>query len=902
MYLKSTVIQKTLTLKFMTRKFMKKYLCMLSFSITSHVCLNAATVSEINPQIDVAAQLPFRNVDLPMERRVDDLISRLTVDEKIGQTMMNSPEIPRLGIQTFHWWNEALHGVARNGFATVFPQAIAMAAAWNPTLHEHIADVIATEARAKNNEILLKNKGSLRYEGLTIWSPNINIFRDPRWGRGQETYGEDPFLTAQLGAAFVRGLQGNDPVYLKTVATLKHYAVHSGPESERHRFDAVVSARDLRETYLPAFEYGIREARAMSIMSAYNAINGTPAPANRFLLQTVLRDEWGFSGAVVGDVDTVKDLYDLNCHNFSKDAAEASAVSIKAGNDLCSGTTYAGLSDALKRGIVTEADIEVALRRVLLLRFKLGQFDPAEKVHYRQIPISENDTPAHNDLALESARQSLVLLKNDGALPWDSKTLKTVAVIGPTADDSSALLGNYAGKPSKPVTLLTGLKNKLEPRGVRVVYEPGCPIATGFRENGAPFAVGTLLTDESKRSPGLARSVYTGPELQGPALSQETDVNVDLTWSSFAPVTGIPVTGGSVRWTGVIEAPVSGNYILSITAAGGVRLVVDDQIVIDGWKPKEEQILNAIVPFTAGKPRRVRLEYQQDKYSGRIVFGWKSQGDNHAMEQAIAAAQAADHIVMTLGITPDLEGEEMKVNIEGFTGGDRTSIMLPASQRELLAKISALGKPVTIVLTTGSPLSFDTSKANAILLAWYYGQSGGYAVAEALLGETNPAGRLPVTFYQSDKDLPPFADYSMANRTYRYFRGKPLYAFGHGLSYATFSYGLPVLSATQAKVGETIQVMIPLTNTGKCAGDEVVQVYAHHKNSSVPMPLQSLVGFQRVHMDSKESKTITIPVNVNSLRRWDEKLNQYIVDPGFYELRVGSASDAIFQHVDLEIR
>ena len=483
-------------------------------------------------------------------------------------------------------------------------------------------------------------------------------------------------------------------------------------------------------------------------MSAYNAIDGVPAPANKRLLTDILRDTWGFPGAVVGDVDTVSDI--TRGHRYTKDNAEGSAAALKAGNDLCSGTTYKALADSLKRGLVTQADIDAALRRLLLLRFKLGQFDPPDRVPFTKIPVSENDSPAHEQLALQASRESLVLLKNDGALPWDVKTIKTLAVIGPTAGDSQALVGNYNGTPARPVTLLKGLRDKLEPLGVQVNYEPGVPLVAGFQVKGVP----------------------------------------------------------------------------------------DD-----------------------------------------------------GLDRALAAAKAADHIVLTLGITPSLEGEEMRVKATGFSGGDRASILLPECQRDLIDKIAALGKSFVVVLTNGSALSFDVSKPNAILDTWYYGEQGGNAVAEALVGDYDPAGRLPITFYQSDSDLPAFTDYSMANRTYRYFKGKALYAFGHGLSYTTFAYDGASLSAPQAGAGDTVRLHVTVRNSGSRAGDEVVEVYAHAMNPPVAMPLEQLVGFQRVSFQPGEKKEIAIPVAVDSLRRWDETGNRYVVDPGAYELRVGPASD-----------
>jgi beta-glucosidase len=844
-------------------------------------------------------EMPFRDPDLPIERRLDDLISRLTIEEKIGQTMMGTPEIKRLGIPRYDWWNEALHGVARNGTATVFPQAIGLAATWNPDLHQRIADAISTEARAKNNELIAQSGGNTkRYQGLTLWSPNINIFRDPRWGRGQETYGEDPFLTGQFTVAFVRGLQGNDPRYLKTVATVKHFAVHSGPEPERHRFDAVVSGRDLRETYLPAFEAGIREGGATSLMSAYNAVNGVPAPASTMLLQNILRDEWGFEGAVVGDVDNVADIWRDNGHKYAQDAAAASALALKTGNDLCSGTTYAALADALQRGLVTEADIDQALRRLFALRFKLGQFDPPERVPYRSISISANNSPGHDQLALEAARQSLVLLKNDGTLPWDARKLRTVAVLGPTADEESALLGNYSGTPSRKITLATGIKTTLEAKGVKVLVEPGVPLVKGFRMSGKPFPAGVLFTDADRRQPGLKGEVFAHEkqdskniQLEGKATATRTDAQVDLQWDEAQPVEGIPTSYASVRWTGVIVPPKSGEYVLGIVAEGAVRLFIDGERIIDSWRKDPERPMSTTLQLEAGKPCHVRLEYAQLTPKGRIQFGWIIPGEDDALERALVAARQADHIVLTLGLTPDLEGESMNVTAEGFKGGDRLTLQLPATQRELLEKVSALKKPTVVVMTTGSAISFDPDQANAVLLCWYYGQRGADAVAEALLGECNPAGRLPITFYREDSDLPPFESYAMTNRTYRFFAGKPLYPFGHGLSYTAFKYTKVSVSKATAKGGESFHVRAAVKNAGKIDGDEVVQVYATALKPSVAMPIKQLVGFQRVALKAGETRNVDISIPVRLLRHWSETDNRYVTDPGDYRIAVGSSSD-----------
>lgn len=842
---------------------------------------------------------PFRNPDLPVERRVDDLISRLTVQEKIPLLTMGNPAIPRLGIPAYFWWNEALHGVARNGTATVFPQAIALAATWNPALHREIADIISTEARAKNNETIARTGGDTQiYEGLTIWSPNINLFRDPRWGRGQETYGEDPFLTSRFAVAFVRGLQGDDPHYLKTVATVKHFAVHSGPEPERHAFDAVVSERDLWETYLPAFEAGIREGGALSLMSAYNAVNGVPAPAHTELLQKILRERWGFAGAVVGDVDNVSDMWREGGHRFSPDAASASATALRAGTDLCSGGTYGALSDALARGIVRETDLDVALRRLLALRFRLGQFDPPERVPFRAIPPSANNTPAHDQLALEAARQSLVLLKNDGTLPFDRATLKTVAVLGPTGAEVSALLGNYSGTPTRKVTLVDAIRAKLESRGVKVLVARGAPLVRPLHPGGNAISAGALFTDATRATPGLRGEIFAhdrqdaaAPKVEGRSAATRTDLQVNLYWNEAQPAPGIPIKDAGARWTGVLVPPVSGEYRLGLIAEGAVRLHVDDRLVIDSWKPERERPLEVTLPLEAGRAYAVRLDYVQLTPTGRVQLGWIAPVANDELERALAAAREADHIVLTLGITPDLEGEEMSVNAEGFRGGDRLDLALPAPQRELLARVAELKKPVAVVLTSGSAISLDDSQAGAVLLAWYYGQRGADAVAEALLGETNPAGRLPVTFYRDTKDLPAFADYSMRNRTYRYYTGKPLYAFGHGLSYTTFAYEKIALSASSARASETVQVSVTVKNTGARDGDEVVQLYATAENPPVPMPLRQLVGFARVPLKAGETKTVSIDLPIERLRRWDEAADRYVVDPGAWRLAAGPSSD-----------
>ena len=837
----------------------------------------------------------FRNVAAPVEARVSDLISRLTLEEKVSQMMMTCPAIPRLGVPAYDWWNEGLHGVARAGEATVFPQAIALAATWNPELHQRIADVISTEARAKNNEaIRLQGGNTQRYQGLTIWSPNINIFRDPRWGRGQETYGEDPFLTGQLAVSFVRGLQGDDAQYLKTVATVKHFAVHSGPEPARHGFDAQIPARDLRETYLPAFEAAIRVGRAMSLMSAYNAVGGVPCSANPMLLGDVLRNEWGFQGAVVGDVDAVKDIH--AGHNFTRDAAESSAAALKAGNDLCSGETYAAIPEAIRRGLLTEAELDRNLARLLKLRFWLGQFDPPEKVRWTKIPLVENNSPEHDALALTAARQSLVLLKNDGTLPWRAKEIHTLAVIGPTADRISALLGNYEGTPAKPVTLLDGLRRKLEPAGVTILRETGSSLVAGFNDDTEPIQPEEMFTDASRKVNGLRADVFDNLALVGAPCATFTDKYLTHNWNEWQPHPVIPMTNSSVRWSGILVPPVDGDYTFLVAVRGALRIWVDDLLLFNSGDQAANLSVRSTVRLTAGKPARLRLEFAQRGSGGSLMLSWRKPESSRRLERALAAARKADHILLTLGLTPELEGEEMSVYAEGFKGGDRTSIQLPACQRELLRQVAALGKPFTVVLTGGSAVSFDTTKANAILEAWYYGQRGGDAVASALLGEFSPAGRLPVTFYQSDTDLPAFEDYKMAappGRTYRYFTGQPLYAFGHGLSYSRFKISRIKLASDRLHAADEIHLQMEVTNQGRLDGDEVIQIYSHRMKADSADPLQSLCGFQRVAVAAGQTVPVALKIPAAQLRRWDAAQGRYTVEAGEYEIRIATASNHV---------
>jgi beta-glucosidase len=698
---------------------------------------------------DVKEPAIWRDPARPLRTRAADLIRRMSLAEKVSQLKNAAPAIPRLGLPAFDYWNEALHGVANNGFATVFPEPVGGAASWNPELFRRQGTIIGVEGRAKFNDYANRHNGDSKWwTGLTYWAPNVNIFRDPRWGRGQETYGEDPFLTAEIGIAFVRGLQGDDPDHLLALACAKHYAVHSGPERDRHKFDAVVSDRDLYDTYLPQFERLVREAKVAGVMSAYNALDGVPASASPFLLTELLRRRWGFEGYVVSDCDAIRDIYGAQQHRYVKTAEEAAALAVKAGCNLCCGGDYNALVRAMQQGLVTEAEIDEALHRTLWTRFRLGLFDPAERVPFSKYTLRDNDTPEHGQAALELARQSIVLLKNDGILPLDRTKLKQIAVIGPNAASKSMLAGNYHGTASRPTSILEGIQRIAE-ADLKVVYAMGSPVTT---------------------SPGTAA------------------------WSA------------------------------------------------------------------------------QDNATERPVAELKA--------EALALASQSDLVVYVGGITPAQEGE----------GFDRDSIELPAEQADLVKALHATGKPVVMVNCSGSAvaLPWEDEHLSAIVQAWYPGQEGGRAVAEVLFGLVNPSGHLPVTFYRSTADLPAFTDYSMKNRTYRYFAGKPLYAFGHGLSYTTFDYAN--LRVTRAGEG-ALTVVLDIANSGSRDGDDVVQLYATPPASSQPQEIRALCGFLRVHLRAGEKRTVKIAVPAIILRRWSVEKKEYVVPSGDWTVAAGASSE-----------
>lgn len=685
----------------------------------------------------------YKNPDAPIEKRAKDLVSRMTLEEKISQTVYTAPAIERLDIPEYNWWNECLHGVARAGVATVFPQAIGLAATFDTALIHRIATAISDEARAKHHEFFLQGDHGI-YKGLTYWTPNINIFRDPRWGRGQETYGEDPFLTGRLGVAFCKGLQGDHPEYLKLVATPKHFAVHSGPEPLRHGFDAVIDEKTMRETYLPAFKECVQEAGAWSIMGAYNRTNGEACCASPTLLQKLLREEWGFEGYVVSDCGAISDIHEH--HKLTNNAAESAALAVKAGCDLNCGNTYDALVEAASQGIISEEDIDTAVERLMTARLKLGMFDPPDRVPYTGIPFEVVGSPEHRALSRTAACDSMVLLKNNGRLPL-SKYMDAVAVIGPNADSHDVLIGNYFGIPNGPITALEGIRDKVS-SNTRIYYAEGCH-----------------LYDK-----------------------------------------------GANRW-------------------------------------------------------------HNETYTG--------------FAEAVSIAERSDAVILCLGLSPALEGEEGAVaNSDG--GGDRTGLELPGDQLELLKRITALGKPTVLVVFNGSPVDLNWAHENvdAIVEAWYPGEEGGNAVADILFGDYNPSGKLPITFPKSLDQVPDFTDYSMEGRTYRYMQEEPLYPFGYGLSFTSFSYSDIKLSSSTIEAGQDLDVSVEVTNTGTRAGTETVQVYLKDIEASTGVPLRQLVAVQKVNLHPGASNRIlfTIEARQMALIRDD---GSCFLEPGSFEVFVG---------------
>ncbi len=856
-------------------------------------------------------QHAYQDPNRPVAERLADLLRRLTLEEKVSQLLSDSPAIDRLGVPAYNWWNECLHGVARAGRATVFPQPIGLAATWDTGLIFRVSTAISDEARAKHHEFLRRGKRGI-YQGLTFWTPNINLFRDPRWGRGMETYGEDPYLTGRMAVAFIRGLQGDDPKYLKTIATAKHYAVHSGPESERHTFDARVSETDLRESYLPQFEAAVTEGGAYSVMCSYNRVDGEAACASPRLLDRILRKEWGFPGYVVSDCGAIGDIY-LH-HKVAPNAPAGVAMAVKSGCDLNCGVEYENLVPAVRRGLIAESEIDVALRRLLTARFRLGMFDPPEVVPYARIPYSVNDNPEHRALALEAARKSMVLLKNDGDLLPLRKDLKTIAVIGPNADSTEVLLGNYTGEPSSPVTPLQGIRRALPP-GARVIYARGSDLADNLPVLETVPASALFASAEGRRN-GLTGEYFKTSNFNGKAyryreltypnsgkfvgpipahpkpLFTRLDPNIDFHWWDGAPRADMDDDNFGVRWAGYLVPPTSGTYRLGAIGMNAFELYLDGKLLVEFNNIHERSYEYQSVELEAGKRYPIRLDYHEFINDADIRLVWAPPGRKY-LEEAIRAARSADAVVMFLGLSPRLEGEEMKVAVEGFRGGDRVRLGIPRAQQELLEKVTSVGKPAALVLLNGSALAVEWAQKHvpAIIEAWYPGQAAGTAIADVLFGNYNPGGRLPVTFYRSESQLPAFDDYRMQGRTYRYFAGEPLYPFGYGLSYTSYAYR-NLLLPRQVRTGSEMKVSVEIENTGKVAGEEVAQLYMSRVGAPADAPIRSLDAFSRIALRPGETKTVSFVLTARQLSQ-PAGNGRMVMNPGEVRIWVGGQQPGV---------
>jgi beta-glucosidase len=820
---------------------------------------------------------PWFDTSLPAGQRAEALVSQMTLEEK-GQQMVNRANaIPRLGVPAYNWWSEALHGAVIRSRATVFPEPVGLAATFDPALVHEMGTAISTEARVEYNMELRNHQ----YAGLDFWSPNINIFRDPRWGRGQETYGEDPFLTSQFGVAFVTGLQGDDPHYIKVVATPKHYVVHSGPEPTRHEMDVKVSRHDEEDTYLPAFRAAIVDAHAESAMCAYNRINGQPACASDFLLTDTLRGAWGFKGYMTSDCGAIRDIY--SGHHFTDSLAAAAAVSLKHGVDTDCADFGEGpvagakaYSDAVTQGLVSQAVMDESLKRLFTARIRLGMFDPPAMVPWSKLPDSDLDSEAHRALALRAARESMVLLKNNGLLPL-KKTVKRIAVVGPLADQIPVLLGNYNNQPSRAVTALDGIKAAFP--GAQVTYVPG----TNFLRNAEPVPTSALRTPDGQ--PGVKAEYFPSADLSGAPSVTRVDPILDF---AFRGPGAAPEAPGarSARFSGTLTPDRTGTYEIGL-ATPNTRLWLDGKLVVDNNVNQDTQRGPKTTEMALQQGHAYTLRLEQTPSRGTPVrLTWRRIVANPQAD-AVAAAKNADVVVAVVGITSQLEGEEMNVNLPGFKGGDRTSLDMPKEEADLLKAVKTTGKPMAVVLMNGSALAVNWAAANAdaILDAWYPGEEGGTAIGQTLSGDNNPAGRLPVTFYKSVNDLPPFEDYNMANRTYRYFKGKPLYAFGHGLSYTRFAYSGLKLSSANMQAGGNLGVDVTVKNTGKLAGDEVAQLYLSFPTAP-GMPIRALRGLQRVNLKPGESRKLHFDLSPRDLSSVTAA-GARIVAPGAYRLSLG---------------
>ena len=824
-----------------------------------------------------------QNPQLKAEQRADDLLKRLSLEEKVQLMMDVSPAIDRLQIPQFQWWNEALHGVGRNGYATVFPITMAMAASWDDALLHRVFTAVSDEARVKARQA--KESGRIRrYQSLSFWTPNINIFRDPRWGRGQETYGEDPYLTAKMGLAVVRGLQGMTydgkwiGDYKKLLACAKHFAVHSGPEWNRHTFNIEdLPERDLWETYLPAFKALVQEGEVAEVMCAYQRIDGQPCCSQTRYEQQILRDEWGFKGLITSDCGAIRDFLP-RWHNTAKDSEEASAQAVLAGTDVECGSEYKNLPEAVRRGDIKESDLDRSLRRLLIARFEVGDFDDDKLVEWTKIPSSSVASKEHKQLALDMARKSIVLLKNNGVLPL-SKT-SGILVMGPNANDSVMQWGNYSGYPTKTITALEGIRQQLG----SIPYIPGCDLTRNesvesrFAEIKAPLG-----------NQGMQVTYYNNTDMSGrPVTTVTLTEPIKLSNGGntvFAP--GVNLENFSARLDGTFIPSRDETLIFNISGDDKIRLLVNGDTIVDIWKVRH-RIQNGQKELTvkAGQHYRIQIDYVQESGYGALNFDIQHKS-TPTPQELLAQVGDAETIIFIGGISPRLEGEEMRVSEPGFRGGDRTSIELPQAQRDVLRWLHEAGKKVIFVNCSGGAVAMvpELETCDAILQWWYAGEQGGTALADVLTGRYNPSGKLPVTFYKSTDDLPDFLDYTMKNRTYRYFTGEPLFPFGHGLSYTTFAFSKPGVKVNDKSVTVTTKAK----NTGKLDGTETVQIY-FRRTADTEGPQKTLCGYQQVNLKAGETRTVTITLPRKNLESWDAKSNTMHFIPGQYQLMIGSSS------------
>ncbi|MFC4213088.1 glycoside hydrolase family 3 C-terminal domain-containing protein [Pedobacter lithocola] len=826
----------------------------------------------------------YKNSKLSTEERVNDLVSKLTLDQKIKLLQYKGTPIKTkdLDIPAYNWWNECLHGVARAGRATVFPQAIGLAATWEPSFIEKVSSAIADEARAKYDYFSSRDKRGM-YQGLNFWTPNINIFRDPRWGRGMETYGEDPYLTGTIATSFIRGLQGNNPNYFKTIATVKHFAVHSGPEQSRHNFNAEVSDRDFFETYTPAFKMAIQDAGVYSLMCAYNSFRGEPCCGSSYLLVDILRKRWGFNGFIVTDCGAVDDFFKKGTHQIVPTAEEAAALAIKAGVDLECGDIFSALDKAIEKKLVTEAELDVAIKRLFTARFKLGMFDKATDNPYGNIPYSVVESEGHQKLTLDAARKSIVLLKNSNNLLPLNKSLKTIAVIGPNANDEEVMLANYNGFPSEIITPLEGIKRKM--RGAKILYAKGSSHAEG-----APsldiIPAQFFYQDKQGLKKGLFAAYYGDSSFKGKPIFNRVDKEINFNWMDNPPIKSMDVEKFAVSWSGYVRVPETGVINFNMFGSEQYEFMIDGKRQFFFSSIYSPGYNSASLNLKKGELHKIDVKYISRGPNAQLKLSWNLPNQNLKAE-AIRIAKQADVVIMCLGLSPRLEGEEMNVKLDGFEGGDRTKIGLPKVQQDLLKEIKALGKPVVLVLLNGGALGLKWENENlpAIVEAWYGGQKGGEAIADVIFGDYNPSGRLPVTFYASVDDLPAFDNYNMEGRTYKYFKGEPVYEFGYGLSYTKFSYDKFEIK-NSFNLNDEVNLSVEVKNNGNLEGDEVVQVYLKHLDSKVPAPLISLKAFKKVHLGKGEKKTVIFKLKPSDFSVIMEN-GDAVINPGKFEIAVG---------------